>query len=245
MNKKDNIFKKLNNQEFDFVFDESVVSVFDDMINRSIPHYKEMQDLIVYFCDTFLNEDFRLLDLGSSLGYTIFNIAEKSTKKNFKLIGVDSSIQMIEESKKKKSLLYPKKNIQFIKSEINDNILLKNDYNAIVSCLTMQFIRPIEREEVMTSIFESLKTKGIFILIEKTVINDSSLNRYFIERYHKFKKDNGYSETEIYKKRLSLENVLIPYSIEENKSMLKKSGFNEVETFFQWLNFTGFIAIKK
>jgi len=245
MNKKDNIFNNDSIKDFDFVFDKNVVSVFDDMINRSIPFYKEMQDLIVYFCDSILDNDFKLLDLGCSLGNTLFNIAEKSKKENFELIGIDSSIEMIEEANKRKSLLYPRKNINFFKSEINNALFLdfKNN-DAIISSLTLQFIRPIERQSIVNNIFTSLNEDGIFILIEKTILNESSLNRFFIDRYYRFKKDNGYSETEIHKKRLSLENVLVPFSNNENISLLNNAGFKDVELFFQWLNFSCYIAKK-
>ena len=70
------------------------------------------------------------------------------------------------------------------------------------------------------------------------------MNREFIEIYHQFKRDRGYSELEIAKKREALENVLIPFTIDENKALLKRVGFVSVETFFQWFNFSSFIAVK-
>jgi tRNA (cmo5U34)-methyltransferase len=70
------------------------------------------------------------------------------------------------------------------------------------------------------------------------------LNREYIDIYHQFKKDRGYSELEIAKKREALENVLIPFSIEENTALLEKAGFASVAPFFQWFNFASFIAVK-
>ena len=55
---------------------------------------------------------------------------------------------------------------------------------------------------------------------------------------------NGYSEMEISKKREALENVLIPYRIDENLEMFRRNGFGIVETFFQWYNFVGFMCLK-
>ena len=49
----------------------------------------------------------------------------------------------------------------------------------------------------------------------------------------------GYSELEIAKKREALENVLIPCSLEENRSMLQSAGFVEIEPFFQFLILAG------
>jgi hypothetical protein len=47
-----------------------------------------------------------------------------------------------------------------------------------------------------------------------------------------------------YKKREALENVLIPYTEEENKKMILDAGFTHCETIFKWVNFATFIAIK-
>ena len=66
----------------------------------------------------------------------------------------------------------------------------------------------------------------------------------YIELYYSFKRRNGYSELEIAKKREALENVLIPYSLDENLELFRRNGFSTVETFFQWYNFAGFLCIK-
>ena len=89
-----------------------------------------------------------------------------------------------------------------------------------------------------------MRPGGILLISEKVINDDRRLNRAFIDIYHQFKKNRGYSELEIARKREALENVLIPFSIKENKAMLKKSGFVSVETYFQWFNFTSFVAIK-
>jgi tRNA (cmo5U34)-methyltransferase len=54
----------------------------------------------------------------------------------------------------------------------------------------------------------------------------------------------GYSDMEIANKREALENVLIPFQRTENIKLLSDSGFQNVTTFFQWFNFSGFLAIK-
>jgi tRNA (cmo5U34)-methyltransferase len=115
---------------------------------------------------------------------------------------------------------------------------------GIILNYTLQFIRPLQRESFLQRIFNNLRPGGIALISEKVITHDRRLNREFIDIYYQFKKSRGYSELEIAKKREALENVLIPFSIEENKTMLEKCGFISVETFFQWFNFTSFIAIK-
>ena len=47
------------------------------------------------------------------------------------------------------------------------------------------------------------------------------------------------------RKREALENVLIPYRVEENLELFRRNGFEIVEPFFQWFNFAGFLCVKK
>ena len=46
------------------------------------------------------------------------------------------------------------------------------------------------------------------------------------------------------RKREALENILIPYSFDENKKMILDAGFTTFECLFKWVNFATFIAIK-
>ena len=85
---------------------------------------------------------------------------------------------------------------------------------------------------------------GAFILVEKVLGNDSLFNRLYIELYYAYKTRIGYTDKEIKQKREALENVLIPYRIDENVELLNRCGFNSVDIFFKWYNFAGIVAVK-
>jgi len=110
--------------------------------------------------------------------------------------------------------------------------------------LTLQFVRPLNRERLVRTICEGLTDKGCLVLVEKVLGENSTFNRLFIEHYYALKRRNGYSDLEIAQKREALENVLIPYRLEENKRLLRHVGFQHVDVFFKWYNFCGIIAIK-
>jgi len=76
-------------------------------------------------------------------------------------------------------------------------------------------------------------------------MKNSWLNKQIIDIYYDYKQRQGYSKSEIMQKREALENVLIPYTIEENHLMFKSCGFENVDTFFQWGNFATMGAFKK
>ena len=78
----DKVFKKSITKQFEF--DEEVASVFDDMLNRSVPFYKEMQRLSINFACNFLNENDTVYDLGCSTASTLIELS-KHCKNNLKL----------------------------------------------------------------------------------------------------------------------------------------------------------------
>ena len=58
------------------------------------------------------------------------------------------------------------------------------------------------------------------------------------------KRRHGYSDLEISQKREALENVLIPYHVEENRDLLLGAGYSKFQMFFRWYNFAGMLAVK-
>jgi tRNA (cmo5U34)-methyltransferase len=234
----DKVFNKSITKQFEF--DEEVASVFDDMLNRSVPFYKEMQRLSIDFACNFLSENDKVYDLGCSTASTLIELS-KHCSHNLKLIGIDNSSAMLNRAAKKAKAFGVE--IDLINADLHD----VNYENAklILSNYTLQFIRPLQREKLVKKIYDSLEEKGIFIFSEKVISSNSTLNKQSIDEYYEFKKTQGYSEFEISQKREALENVLIPYTEEENKKMILDAGFSHCETIFKWVNFATFIAIKK
>jgi tRNA (cmo5U34)-methyltransferase len=112
-------------------------------------------------------------------------------------------------------------------------------------CWTLQFIRPLYRDYLIRHIYDSLVEGGALLVTEKVLGNTGTVNRLFIDFYYDYKRRHGYSEIEISRKREALENVMIPYRVEEDLELFRRCGFEIVETFFQWYNFVGILCIKK
>ncbi|MEA3384677.1 MAG: carboxy-S-adenosyl-L-methionine synthase CmoA [Campylobacterota bacterium] len=234
---KDKVFEKPIVKQFEF--DEEVASVFDDMLNRSVPFYDDMMKLTTTFSLKYLKEDDVVYDLGCSTATTLINIANDSDF-TIELIGIDNSEAMLNRAKQK-SKAYGH-NITFLNNDIF-NINFKKS-KVIISNYTLQFIRPLQREKLIKKIYHSLDDGGVFIFSEKIITDNKILNKQFIDEYYEFKKTQGYSEFEISQKREALENVLIPYTYEENKKMIDEAGFKNFDCIFKWINFGTFIAIK-
>ncbi len=234
---RDSIFKKPVKKSFEF--DEEVASVFDDMIERSVPFYKEVVDLVADLAVKNLKENSLVYDLGSSTGNTLIEIHKKSSF-NLRLVGIDSSEAMIKRACNKAAAYGA--DITFVKEDI-----LNYSYEPcemFIANYTLQFIRPLKREKFIKRIHSNLKEGGVFIFSEKIVTEDKRLSKQLIEIYHSYKKKQGYSDFEIAQKREALENVLIPYTMEENVEMVRSAGFSFVEPIFRWANFATFFARK-
>ena len=238
---KDTLFA-VNQIQEDFVFTERVVEVFDDMLDRSIPFYQEVIKGTARLLDIFLRKNDTIIDLGCSTGTTLLQLARLLPDKGLQFTGIDNSPAMLHKARLKAEMFSKQDMVSFITQDITD--LDQADTGAILLNYTLQFIRPLRRKDFIHRIFSNLRPGGVLILSEKKISHDPLLNRKYIDIYHQFKLERGYSELEIAKKREALENILIPFSIEENRELLLGAGFTSVETFFQWFNFVSFIAIK-
>jgi tRNA (cmo5U34)-methyltransferase len=234
---KDKVFKTPIVKKFEF--DEAVASVFDDMLSRSIPFYDEVRKLEIALILAEQKEGKKVLDLGVSTAKFLLDLNSKM-EVNMHLKGIDNSKAMLDRATQKCQALGAD-----IALEFADMLTYAyNQEDIIVSNYTLQFIRPMQRVELVQKIYDGLQEDGVFIFSEKVVFEDKKLDKQMIDIYYAYKKSQGYSEYEIAQKREALENVLIPFTIEENKQMCYKAGFKQVETIFQWANFITFVAKK-
>jgi len=235
--KKDNLFEQPIEKQFEF--DEQVAAVFDDMIERSVPFYRQNLELIVNLLLRRIKAGMRIVDLGSSTGAMLVELARRcSVEATF--IGIDNAPAMVELARKKAQAFDV--SVDFVCED-----LMEYDFSGadiILANYTLQFIRPMVRTKAVQKIYDALQPSGLFICSEKILMQDSWLNKQIIDIYYDYKQRQGYSKSEIMRKREALENVLIPYTIEENRVMLETCGFKTIDTLFQWGNFATMAAFK-
>lgn len=228
----------------DFDFGEKTAAVFDDMLERSIPMYREIQRMMGQLANQFATPDTHVYDLGCSTGITLRTLADGiAANKPVTLIGVDYSQAMLDKARENLCQHKIERPVELIEADLNNPLDIHNA-SVVVLNLTLQFVRPLNRDQLIRNIYHGLQHNGCLILIEKVLGNDSLFNRLFIDFYYDFKRANGYSNTEIAQKREALENILIPYRVDENIHLLRKNGFKSTEIFFKWYNFCGIIGVK-
>lgn len=224
----------------DFIFDKTVADHFDDMVSRSVPLYSELQRMVAELTGRFAQDGSTVVDLGCSTGTTLELLDDVLQGRGIRLVGIDNSKPMLEKAAVR---LAGRKSCELVQADVNDGL---PDISASVVLMnwTLQFVRPLSRDAVIRDIHTKLLPGGCLVLLEKILCAESLLNRLYIDLHYDFKKREGYSASEIAAKRESLENVLVPYRVEENTTLLKRNGFGIVDVFFRWYNWAGFIAVK-
>jgi tRNA (cmo5U34)-methyltransferase len=245
MTEEDRLFQQTGRAE-DFAFDERVARVFDNMVSRSVPFYSEIQRIQSDITMDFLSEDSGVVcDLGCSTGTTIKHIAtHPKCPQTVRFIGYDNSEPMLDKARAKLADEIQAGKVSLLTADLSHLPALP-ECNVIIMNWTLQFVRPIERDHLLKNIYSALRPGGVLFLSEKILGNDSVLNRLYIDHYLQFKKSqSGYTDAENQRKREALENVLIPYRLDENYALLERAGFKHIDTYFRWFNFACIIAVK-
>ena len=235
MDKKDEI--QTNGKPWKF--DKEVTEVFDNMLERSIPQYQTMRELVKRIGFRYAKVNTYIVDIGCSNGNAVEPFVRKFGEDN-KFMLLDVSEPMLESCRAK----YEKFGRIDIQNYDIRNGIPKVDASLVLSVLTLQFT-PIEyRQKIVKSIYDSLRPGGAFIIVEKVLGNTSEIDDLMVDEYYHIKSENAYTEEQIKSKRKSLEGVLVPITARWNEDMLRETGFKNIDCFWRCLNFAAWIAVK-
>ena len=219
-----------------FAFDDQVASVFEDMINRSVPGYSTIISMIGVLAERYCGAGSTIYDLGASLGGASFAVAQQLPHDDYRIIAIDNSEAMTSRLSAKLAALgelggKETSRIECRHEDLRDSKI--EDASMVILNFTLQFIEPAAREALMRKIYDGMRPGGLLIISEKIQFPDPALNELFIDLYHRFKETQGYSKLEISQKRAALENVLIPETLAAHRERLNGAGFHSVDTWFQ------------
>ena len=221
-------------------FDESVTDIFDDMLARSIPQYEVMRDAVTNIACEYIKPASSVIDIGCSRGEQISRLIQ-SYGTNCTYHGIEVSQPMINASREKFKGF---ECVSLHELDLRKDWLPVDDVSVTFSVLTLQFVPMEYRLGLLKKIYNSTQKGGCFILVEKVIGGSADIDSLLTNQYYNLKHQNGYSIYEIERKRLSLEGVLVPVTANWNEEMLRLSGFTEVDCFWRWMNFSGWIAVK-
>jgi len=240
-NQKDTVYSQPLEKIGEFRFDGQVADVFENMIQRSVPGYSLLLEMIGVLTNRYAQPATNCYDLGCSLGASTLKIRQ-NLPADCTVIGIDNSEAMVSRCRH---------NMQRDHSQAIATIRLENiedsaieNASVVVMNFTLQFIADDKRADILKRIAKGLRPGGILILAEKIHFENASRQQLMTDLHNDFKTYQGYSDLEIAQKRTSLENVLIPNSIDQHIARLKGAGFSTTELCVRCLNFAAFLAIK-
>lgn len=239
---RDQLFSLPMQHVGDFTFDAAVVQVFPDMIARSVPGYASMLSMIEQLTARYVRSGTAVYDLGCSLGAAT-RLIRRQAPRDCIIHAVDDSPAMIS---RLRTLLAEDPDdycpVHVHQCDLRHVEIVKA--TLVVLNLTLQFIPPDQRMSVLQQVYDGLQPGGALLLSEKICFDDPVQQQLITELHHDFKRANGYSDLEIAQKRTSIENRLIPETINEHLSRLKEAGFSTVIPWFQCFNFVSILAVK-
>lgn len=246
------------------------------VIPRQVPGYDQMRLRALHVGKRFVRSGTSVLDLGSSQGrmlrdlVTLFAVQaskcedaggrwlENDKIASVKYLGLDYEEAMVEQAKiitedtvKNKIAGVSPVDINFIQADLSDGLdvhikKLSRPASLITSILTVMFIAPEHRPRLLREVYNRLDVGGAFILVEKT-LGRSQLEQDLLQSlYHDDKRRNGIDDETIKAKAKAIEKVLIPFTSEGNKELLRNAGFRDshIIPFWRDLQFEGIVAIK-
>jgi len=233
-------------------FDANVTAAFDDMLERSIPNYEDMrritQDAASWLFDRAAAGGVSyspIVDLGASRGSGVARLVDAlGVRARFKLY--DVSEPMLEALHQRFGGYEPSGVVSIERHDLRDGFPRGvPPAAAVLSVLTLQFV-PIEhRQRLLRETYENLMPGGGLILVEKVLGQGYESDKLLVDLYYGLKRENGYTQEAIDRKRLSLEGVLVPLTADWNEELLTAAGFDLVEVIWAWANFRGWLAVKR
>ena len=245
MSGKDRLFERPEGEPGDFVFDERVVRVFPDMINRSVPGYAHIVAMTGLLAARYARDDSLLYDLGCSLGAVALAMSQAVRARGVEIIAVDNSPAMIA---RLDELLAERRTPGCLPVRTRCEDLMRcaiSNASVVALNFTLQFVEPGARPLLLRRIADGLCPGGVLLLSEKVRFESAEEQRLQTEWHHAFKRAQGYSELEIARKREALENVMQPDSLPRHRQRLLAAGFDRVYTWHQDFNFVSLIAFRQ
>lgn len=227
----------------DWNFDKRVTAQFDEMLERSIPQYEVMRATCFEVGRQFVEPATHIVDLGCSRGEAVSLFLDSCGLDN-RYVLVEASEPMFEAVSARYASWVDAGVMTIFNKDLRTFYPVALDISLTISILTLMFT-PIEyRLGLVQKVYDSMRRGGAFLLLEKVLGASAAIDDAYVRIYHEMKSRNGYSADEIQRKKLALEGRLVPVTAHMNEEFLHSAGFRQVDCFWRWANFAGWIAIK-
>lgn len=201
-----------------------LIPCFDDFYIRSV-------SILQYYKDDFMN----IVDLGAGTGLLTKVMYEMYPNAHYTLIDISKDMLKIA-----KERFNGKDNFDFLEYNYAENIPV-NNCDLVCSALSIHHLD--DKEKLYKNIYSKLNGNGCFINLDQFMVKFEKINNLYWSWWNDYVKNNGITqeEKELHKERRKLDRE---NTIDETIKLLEKSGFNNVECIYNFMQFGVIIAIK-
>ena len=190
-------------------FYNSVAKTYDEHTRLSVNDLEEFHSETADIISKF--HPLKLLDLGCGTGLELSFLFDKMP--NLEVVGVDISEEMLKQLKSK----YPDKNIKLINSSYFDIEYGKEEFDCIMSVMSLHHFDSEKKLNLYKKIYNALKKNGRYVETDFIVTTDTEEQQYAIQAQKNNQKELiGYGYYDI------------PLCIEHQEKLLKQAGFTRI-----------------
>lgn len=215
-------------------FSPEVISVFDEHVLASVPHYNVIQDLVASISDWLLPAGGCFADLGASTGTTTNAVLDAHPERQVTAWLYDNQPDMLAKARKK--LLSHGDQIRTVVHDIRSGPYAHEQADLTACLFTLQFLPATARLQVLRLAREHSAASGAILVAEKVRPVDTRWAEIANDSSHDWKAAHGISGAAIRAKASALRGVLRPLPAATLIGMLELAGWRNVEVIFRWHN---------
>lgn len=212
---------------------------FDEHVARSVPGYDDGHQIVEQLSDFFVGDAGRVIEVGCSTGTLIARLAQRHSAVDADFLGVDVVPEMVALARERCA------NLGRTNIEVADGCRVDyTDANFVVMYYALQFIPVHRRARLLHRIVREMRPGGALVLFEKTRLPTPTLQDVCAQMYDAFKRERGFTATEILNKTGSLRGVMEPLTTDLNRRLLTQAGLVDAHLVYKYLAFEGIVATK-
>lgn len=220
------------------VFDK-YASQYDGSREKLIPCFNDLYQISIETIPFQKEKNIDVLDLGAGTGLMAGLVA--SNYPNAKIHLIDIAEKMLSEAKQKLKCF--KNEFDFIVSNYSNVDSFSQNYDLIISSLSIHHLTAIEKQRLFEIIHSHLKLGGIFINADQVLGDTEEIERTYRSKWIEQVKERGTKQEEL--------NAALERMKEDKMSTLssqilwlKEAGFTNVNCWFKHYSFVVFSGIK-
>ena len=211
----------------DQAFNESF-TYYDEWMMKALPNYGELFSTATNLPTFNEKKAIKVLDLGAGTGLFSMHILQRYPKATFVLCDVADKLLDIA----KQRFTDHQNQFDYLVQDYR-NLSGKNEYDLIISSLSIHHLEHEEKAALFKSVFQLLKSDGVFINVDQIHGETQMIRDYYWSQWLKRVRDAGAEEQRIQDSIDRRKTYDIDATLFDQITWLKDSGFSHVDCVYK------------